>query len=234
MTDSRDVEQLLAWIDDTIGEREWVAPDGYPSSLALCVLDSVWSLGVHYNSVVNVITRYRQLRASTGANADTDGASDLLAAFEAIGDADAVAERLGNRQRTSSNNGVLKAQAVREVAELLVSHDCESTRDLVSLSEDSERAAELKLEWRKIKGQSSGLSLTYCRMLAGAPDAKADRMVIAFVEEALEVDDDTADTSGRRVGQEEARRLVAAAAREHGEDATALDHMIWRFQSGRD
>ena len=233
MTHSQDVAQLVAWIDDTIGEREWVAPDGYPSSLALCVLDSVWSLGVHYNSVVNVISKYRSLRAAAGANAETDGASELVGTFSEIGDAVAVAERLGNRQRTSSTNGVLKAQAVRDVAELLVAHDCETASDLVELSKNAERSAELKKAWRKITGPSSGLSLTYCRMLAGAPDAKADRMVVAFVEEALEADDGTGDSADRRVSQEEARRLVTAAAEQRGEDTTDLDHMIWRFQSGR-
>lgn len=41
------------------GWPEITAPDGYPTSLALCTLDSLWSMGVRYSGVVNVLDRYR-------------------------------------------------------------------------------------------------------------------------------------------------------------------------------
>src|SRR5215475_13009414 len=33
----------------------WFEPDGYPDSLALCIIDSIYSTGAHYSSVVNVV-----------------------------------------------------------------------------------------------------------------------------------------------------------------------------------
>jgi hypothetical protein len=43
-------------------------PPGYPNSLALCVLDAIWSMGVRYTAVKRVISRYRQHRSSLGAD----------------------------------------------------------------------------------------------------------------------------------------------------------------------
>ena len=40
-------------------ETQWIAADGYPHSLALCIIDSVFSTGSHYKSVINVVNEYR-------------------------------------------------------------------------------------------------------------------------------------------------------------------------------
>jgi hypothetical protein len=43
----------------------WKKPDGYPTSLALCILDSIWSIGVNYDRhVIPVLNRYRELAAT--------------------------------------------------------------------------------------------------------------------------------------------------------------------------
>jgi len=42
------------------------APDGYPDSLALCIIDSIYSTGARYSSVVNVVGRYRDYRTGQG------------------------------------------------------------------------------------------------------------------------------------------------------------------------
>jgi hypothetical protein len=43
-------------------ETKWIAADGYPESLALCVIDSIFSTGSHYTSVINVVAEYCKYR----------------------------------------------------------------------------------------------------------------------------------------------------------------------------
>jgi hypothetical protein len=40
--------------------------------LALCIIDSIYSTGARYSSVVNVVGRYREYRTAQGGNPDTD------------------------------------------------------------------------------------------------------------------------------------------------------------------
>lgn len=82
--------------------------------------------------------------------------------------------------------------------------------------------------WRAVRGQRSGISWHYLRILAGVQDVKADRMICAFVEQVL----------GRAVGPAEARELVVAAHEQlrgdHPEvDLRTLDHAIWTHQRAR-
>lgn len=86
----------------------FVSPPGY-QGVALCILDSIWSIGVRYSTVENVVARYR----SRGASVETDGPAELLAVFAEVGGAEGFAERIGNYQRTSTRNGVLKSEAVQ-------------------------------------------------------------------------------------------------------------------------
>jgi hypothetical protein len=55
---------------------------------------------------------------------------------------------------------------------------------------------------------------------------KPDRMIKRFVASAIGV-------SETALGDRKAAALVKAAAEANGWDVIALDHAIWRFQSGR-
>jgi hypothetical protein len=64
----------------------WTTPDGYPNSLALCILDSIWSLGANYDhNVVPVLNRYREMAARAGRIADTDAPGDLARTIDELG-----------------------------------------------------------------------------------------------------------------------------------------------------
>ncbi len=95
---------------------------GY-TSLPLCVIDSVFSIGVRYESVRNVIDRYcrrfdlpKQAPKGTVPLRDQqESITGFLIRVVPI-DADRLAtEVFGNRQRTSARNGILKANAVVSV-----------------------------------------------------------------------------------------------------------------------
>ena len=130
-----------------------------------------------------------------------------------------------NRQRTSTRNGILKAEAVWKFADVLRSHGITYLQDIGETlpSEALQQAIAL------IPGEGSGISLGYFWMLGGAEDlVKPDRMIRRFVSDSLD----------RPVGDKEALRLVARAAAELKSTHPSmtprlLDHKIWEYQRAR-
>jgi hypothetical protein len=217
-----DVAKVVARCQALLGPAEsWVAPAGYPDGLALCVLDSVWSIGVQYGGVVAVLRRYRSLRTAGGADADRDGLTELAAVIDRAGGPDVFAVEVANRQRTSTRGGILKAEAVLRCARGLIGLDVASTAGLLGC--DADRLIAAQRAWCAVPGQRSGISWRYLRLLAGAPDVKPDRMIIRFVQAAI----------GRVPPAGEAAALVTAAAASLDADVRGLDHRMWKHQSGR-
>lgn len=204
----------------------WFAPDGYPDSLALCIIDSIYSTGAHYSSVVNVVRRYRDARRADGGDADADGVTELLASMEARGGPDDWASTVGNRRPTSTAKGApLKATAIHGLATGLAGAGV-STADAFRSAVSDSRHDELKALWRSTPGQRSGITWEYALMLMGVPGVKADRMVVRYV--ACAIGRTTAD-----VPTTKAAELVRRLAQQNGWDVIRTDHAIWRFESGR-
>lgn len=204
----------------------WFAPDGYPNSLALCIVDSIYSTGAHYSSVINVVRRYRDDRQDRGGDASTDGASELAGNIDARGGPDAWAIAIGNRRPTSTSPGApLKADAIYRLANNLVDAGTDTAEAFRSAVANG-RADELKSLWRSTPGQRSGITWEYALMLLGVPGVKADRMVVRYVARALERP--TLDMS-----PVEAAELVRGVAERNDWNVIRTDHAIWRFESGR-
>jgi hypothetical protein len=54
--DTDDLAALIKACAADLGDPNlWFTPDGYPDSLALCIIDSIYSTGARYSSVVNVV-----------------------------------------------------------------------------------------------------------------------------------------------------------------------------------
>jgi len=130
-----------------------------------------------------------------------------------------AAEILKNRARTSSQSGILKAEAALRFAEVLRVHDVQVLQDLHGRSEDMA----LDMDLRIVKGQGSGIAVRYFFMLTGADHLiKPDRMILGSLERQLH----------RSVGPLEAQTLFTAAAQrllaEHPTvTAQGLDYAIW-------
>ena len=226
VTPQEHVERLVSYCEHTLEDpAQWRIPDGYPHGLAMCLLDAIWSLGVHYDRhVVPVLTRYRTLRQAAHADADRDTATALLAVIHQAGGPEAFADLLQNKQRTSTRPGApLKAAAVEQAAQVFVERGIDTPASL--LSEVASDHDELKRKWREIPGQrSSDVGWRYLLLLAGAQEVKADRMVRRFVTEAL---------GGAPVNATRAAELLAAAASRLSVEVRALDHAVWRYQRRR-
>jgi hypothetical protein len=222
--DPSDVEAVARHLEKLGDAEGWEAPTRY-TSIALAVIDAIWSLGVRYQGVVNVVRAYSEIRARSGADAAEDTPADLADTIDALGGPDAFAQAVGNRQRTSARGGVLKAEAVLEAARMLDESGIARPADLSALSREDLRR--VRAAWTALHGQRSGLSWNYFLMLLGIPEVKADRMIRRFVADALGRQDES------NVAPEEARALVLAAANQQNLDWRGVDYAIWRHQSGR-
>jgi hypothetical protein len=216
------VDRLLDHVK-LLGERAQWAPATTYESLALALIDAVWSIGVRYAGVLNVLERYRAARRREDADPDRDTPQDLATFINRVGGPEAFAGVVQNRQRTWSRSGILKAEAVMLAAELLAAAGLETPRDLAAPT--PEYLAALRDRWTALPGQGSGLSWDYFLMLTGLQGVKADRMVRRFVAEALGVDE-------QAMSQREAHALVTEAATRLGVEVSQLDYAIWLHQSG--
>ncbi len=202
-------------------------------SLPLCVIDAVWSIGVRYTGVQRLVARYcestNQKRIRDSAELPPTNVQLSIRAFcNWLGqfDATVLAEQIFcNKQRTSTQNGILKAEAVRRFAKALDSFGVEFFQDVPSVA--ASRAFEAEIA--SIPGQSSGISLKYFWMLTGSDDfVKPDRMVLRFLEAGL----------GHRVNLSQAEQVLRQACvhlRTNYPNMTLrlLDHEIWKFQRQR-
>lgn len=212
-----EIENVVKAIQGIGPESTWKTPDGYPNSLALCVLDAIWSMGVNYDEhVLPVLDRYRRHRANSGGDASQDSVDDLRIAIVHFGPERFSSEIVKNKQRTSTRSGILKSDAVLRATTLF----CKTS--VFTCSDFKSRQDEVYLGWLAIPGQKSGISWHYLRILAGEPDIKPDRMITRFVSRAI----------ARLVSPAEAITLLVTAHREMelASDLRTLDYAIWSHQ----
>jgi hypothetical protein len=259
---SEELQRLInACVRDLGPTDRWFVPDGYPQSLALCVIDAVFSINAKFQGVINVLNRYRGARRAQGGDADIDGIAELIGTFDHVESPDEWADSVKNHQRTSPRSGILKSDAVLREAHVLAKHGIWTISDLHDAALGG-RLANLETDWMSVPGQvvSWGYFLILARPQRGGADrdegslpseprptpdlltryadavvgVKPDRMIIAYVAAALGLSDDP--PTRRRAAAlvpKKAAVLVREAARAKGWDVFTLDHTIWRFQSGR-
>ena len=213
--------------------RAALGPEYSYHSLPLCLIDAVFSIGVRYANARKAVEAWcRAQQPNWPLFSSDDGSpartiSDFLRVADGI-DGDTLASKFfgGNRQRTSSKNGILKAEATVRFARGL--HEA-GIENFQQMKDDSR----IKWAWhtiRDIPGQGSRLSFDYLLMLAGDDSSiKADRMVCRFV----------ADAAGLpAVSPPVARAAVLEASRALGAEfpnvtPRLLDHLIWSYQRNR-
>lgn len=202
------------------------------ASLPLCVIDAVFSIGVKYETTEATVGRvcerlgWPKLAASrAGRGAGSQSLADLLDAHAGL-TAEEVAEHIyGNRQRTSTKSGILKAEAVRLFAEALRTARIDSFADITPDRMELAEALVLGLP-----GQGSGIAFDYFRMLAGDDSfIKPDRMVLRFVATALDLPAEPNPRLSSVLVRLAARELVC---RGHDWTPRTLDYAIWVRQRG--
>jgi hypothetical protein len=165
----------------------------YYNALPQCIIDAVYSIGVRYASTRNTVINYCNTTSIARISAPLDHPSDshtvteLLSNISPFASTDYGATSLfNNHQKTSTTNGILKAEAVYRFAKVLKENKIETLRDIRSASPHT--IVSIEREIKKIPGQKSGISFSYFLMLSGDDShMKIDRWLLRFVGDALGV-----------------------------------------------
>ena len=229
------VNETLDYIYNTIDIGDIRLSEGYYyNSIVFCIIDAVYSIGARYASTKKTVERYclknglkmyRRYGSLPIDIKDEHRVEDFLRILEGLTYLEMAEDLFENRQRTSTRNGILKAQAVCEFANILYDNDINSFSDIPKLYDDINIQNQIK----SIKGQGSGISLNYFFMLTGDDNkVKPDRHIINFLEEA----------TGKTLSKIEIEELFKSCVdilRERNPNITcrSLDHAIWGYMSNR-
>ncbi|MGN1419031.1 MAG: helix-turn-helix transcriptional regulator [Acutalibacteraceae bacterium] len=199
------------------------------SCLPLCLIDAIFSIGVNYYSTRNTVLRYCEkvgIEPYKKSNQKKDihyTTSDLIAEIQSSGIEKFAAETIKNRQRTSSKNGILKAEAVFECAKKFKEFGIETKADFNS------KCNNIETEYKSVKGQSSGISFQYLKMLCGNENIlKPDRHILRFLSEFFD----------RNIEKEEAQQImedILNILQTSYPNLTIreLDYLIWNYMRSR-
>lgn len=204
------------------------ADEYYYHSLPQCVIDSVFSIGVRYTGVQKTVSNYCDyfgvilFSRERATKAEQISVSQFLNWIQEFSPEELAVKVFNNRQRTSTRNGILKAEAVRLFAEVLAIQRVDYFQDVPRIIGD----VQFEHAITQIPGQKSGLSTRYFYMLAGSDDfVKPDRMIRRFLNDAIH----------RELSIQECQETLISACNILQKDYPAitprlLDHQIWLYQ----
>lgn len=136
-----EIKSLVEYCETHLGDPElWTTPDEYPNSLALCIIDALYSTGSHYSSVVNVIERYK---ASRGTK---DGAVALAQSIRNAGGARGWATSIAHNLKPANTRpgALLKAEIIEQAADLMIKHGIDTVPTSFPTSREISRAIRCK------------------------------------------------------------------------------------------
>ncbi|MFZ0240446.1 MAG: hypothetical protein WAL90_02280 [Desulfobacterales bacterium] len=147
-------EEVLPLAAASLGEEYFY------QSLPLCVIDAVFSIGIRYSGVKRVVGRYceytNQHRIREGGQAPPIEDQEAMKIFcdrcDRFSPEQMADQIYQSRQRTSTCNGILKADAVAMFARCLRSYDVAYFQDLERISDNPAFEADIKA----IPGQGAG------------------------------------------------------------------------------
>ncbi|GAA2471403.1 hypothetical protein [Terrabacter carboxydivorans] len=224
MTEHAEVIAAIHELDLKPRSKRW-------TSLTYCIVDAVWSIGARYDFVVVPV-----VRAVATTFSDDEPLADgrrmpadpvpLSRFMEQVPTGDALASLVGNRQRTSTRGGILKAEAVLRYAEVFAAHGVDSLEGANKLLSDPKLAEAIEVDLRVVPDDgSAGIRRSYLWMLVGDDTRiKPDRMVMRWLA-----------AHGFTEGPLEAKALIVKAAKDLGNGVTPwmIDHAIWNAQRAR-
>lgn len=215
-----DLDLLVTAIAEDLGDpSDWSAPVEFRDSLALCALNSAYSLRASSAAATNVLARYRALRPT----ADTDSGPDLMRAIDSAGGpADFARDVLRNESKLPGTNR-LRPEGIYEGLSRLAALDTAvtSTEHLRTAATNGSTSA--KTAWLSVEGFGT-LAWSYLIMNAGvSTETKPDVMVQRYLARVL--GDENKLTTART------RQLLQLAATELGIEPRSLDRAIWLHES---
>jgi hypothetical protein len=209
-------------------------------SIPLCVVDAIFSVGVKYRQVENVVEylckqqgwkRFRGHNSSyppPAAQAKITDLFRLFAGLEALSQQDA--KKIFNNQgyiNPRAENPTLKAEICRQFAAILMSFKIETFQDWDLISE-AQKENVFRNIVKAAPALKSGVIMRYFSMLAGDENqVKPDRWILRFLRKAVIEDDGSVSDPVMII------RDACTLLNPQYPNLTPrlLDHMIWKFQS---
>ena len=225
MITTNSVAHLAQRCGEFIGDFGGSLAHGYPTSLALCILDAIYSTGSHPAAVNNVVDRY------IARHGRDDGAKSLRDSIAAAGGARMWAETVAcNLKPASTHPGaLLKAEVVDRATRVMADCDIDTVTDLRSAVGVepfiSPFSNDLAGSWLALPSQSSGITWLHLLSLAGSPHFEVDFAVTSYL---AEVADPAADLTVDYVLGE-----IAAAARVLDAEVEVIERIVWQASHGR-
>ena len=231
------VEVVAAYADTHLDlESAQLSNAYYYQSLPFCIIDAVFSLGVRYGQVENVI---RNAAKVTDWNIFRSNGSSFLSPHQQKKISDLLNEINEHKnpcQTLFNNRGyanpsarnvpkVQKADLVHKFVGVLKRHEIETFQDLASYGNPDALDAELCA----LPALTSGVGVRYFRMLSGDENqVKPDRMIQRFIRDAI----------GKNLDANACVTVIQSAcqiikAKYSSLTPRLLDHEIWKFQRKR-
>lgn len=215
-----ELDLLLKAIAEDLGDPSgWSAPVEFPGSLALCALNSAYSLRGSSAAATNVLARYRAFRPT----AETDSGADLMKAIDSAGGpADFARGILHNESKLPGTNRV-RPEGIHEGLSRLAAMETPviTTEHLRTAVADGN--ASVKAAWLSVKGFGA-LAWSYLIMNAGvSTETKPDVMVRRYLARVL--------GDGNNLTPARTRQLLQLAAAELNVEPRDLDRAIWLHES---
>ncbi|MDP9988943.1 hypothetical protein J2S98_004132 [Arthrobacter oryzae] len=215
-----DIDLLLRTINEDLGDSSsWSAPVEFRDSLALCALNSAYSLNGSSAAAKNVIARYRAFRPT----ADTDSGPDLMKAMDSAGGPAEFAINILRNERPLARSNRLRPEGIYEGLSRLAALDSAVTTTEHLRTAVAEGSTATKRAWLSVKGFGP-LAWSYLIMNAGvATETKPDVMIQRYLARALGEND--------KLGPERTRQVLQLAAAKLSVEPRALDRAIWQYES---
>jgi len=226
-------ERIAKYCKDNLNlQNAQLSEEYFYRSLPFCIIDAVYSLAARYSSTRNVVIHFCNLNGlkrlrPVGSSYPNISDQYSVMQFDQIlsqyNDYCKIASELfDNRQRTSTRNGILKAEAVHMFAKVLLRNGVNYFQDIPKVIQDNKFEADIC----SIPGQTYGTALTYFFMLAGEENlVKPDRMVIRFLWRVV----------GNQLSQQSPHAWLSEALLFLNETYPTLtlrqlDHEIWKYE----
>lgn len=229
----QDLMRVVGHVDRTVGRNLERHPGGWPGQSELALLDAVFSARASYGrpqdgdrpatGVHRVLDHWRSLRTQKAL----DDLERLVATIDATG-LDQLATTNGQRVPGRGADRLTKWEAVRSVAGSLVAEGFGSSGPIIEAARGGDRGR-LLVSFTETPGVGR-VTFDYFLVLLNVPGVKADTMIRAFVDEALQDGLEPGSGDERRVAPTQARTLLLAAANHLNLDASELDHAVWLYQ----
>ena len=134
------------------------------NSFIITAVDSIFSIQAKYDAtVVPLVKRFAEYVGMKDLDHDSFTPKQFMEMFQGW-DFDVLATKVfKNKQRTSSNHGILKAEALYREIEMLNQNSIQTRDDLIHCK----NIDDIEKQWRSVRGQSSGITWRYFLMGVG-------------------------------------------------------------------